>query len=354
MTPATIPFLDMQARYRRVQESVEAATLGVLRSGRYIGGPQVSACEQAIAGVMGRQHGIGAPSGTAAITKLCRALGLQPGDEVIVPAVTFFSTAGGILRAGATPVVVDVLPDRPLMDPDAARAARTPRTKAVMPVHLFGDAAPTVDIGVPVIDDAAQAVGADPPVSCGVASAISFYPTKILGALGDGGMIVTDDEDLAARAQALGFHGLIGPHLHERTAGHMGGNARLDAVQAAALLAQLDDLPTRISLRRRVAARYDAAVGDLAVPRAPGSPVSIYCIRHPDRDAFQARMLARGVQTAVYYPRAMTDQPALAGCPRHPSPNAEAFCREAVALPCYEAMPEDHVDRVVEALRASL
>jgi len=349
-----IPFLDMQARYARVAGPVEAAVSSVLRSGRYIGGPVVSECEAAIAALMGRAHGIGAPSGTAAITRLVRAAGIQPGDEVIVPAVTFFSTAGGILRAGAVPVVVDVRPDRPLLDPDAVRAAITPRTRAVMPVHLFGDVAALPDLGIDVLDDAAQAVGASPPPTGGRAAIVSFYPTKVLGAFGDGGMIVTDDAQLAADARALGFHGLVGPHLHERTQGHMGGNSRLDAVQAAGLLAQLDDLPARIRARRAIAARYDERLGGLALPRDPGSPVSIYCIRHPDRDGLKARLLERGVQTAVYYPRPLGAQPALDGCPTHPAPNAAAFCREALALPCYEGMPSEHVDGVLDALGTCL
>jgi dTDP-4-amino-4,6-dideoxygalactose transaminase len=344
----------MPARYARVAAKVEAAIQSVLRSGRYIGGPVVADCESAFAALLGRRHGIGAPSGTAAITKLVRAAGIRPGDEIIVPAVTFFSTAGGILRAGGVPVVVDVLPDRPLLDPEAARAALTPRTRAVMPVHLFGDVAPHPEIGVPVLDDAAQAVGASPPPGQGIAAVVSFYPTKVMGAVGDGGMIVTDDAELAARARALGFHGLIGPHLHEQTNGHMGGNARLDAIQAAALMAQLDDLPVRIAARRSVASRYDAAVGDLALPRDAGSPVSIYCIRHPERDKLQARLQEHGIQTSIYYPHPMTRQPALADCPRHPAPNAEAFCREALALPCHEAMPDEHIQRVVDALRVSL
>jgi len=285
---------------------------------------------------------------------LLQACGIGAGDEMIVPAVTFFSTAGAIARAGAVPVIVDVLPDRPLLDPDAARAAVTPRTRAVMPVHLFGNAAPHPEIGVPVLDDAAQAVGATPPVGRGAAAAISFYPTKILGAFGDGGMILTDDPALAERARALGFHGLVGPHLHETVDGVVGGNSRLDAVQAAALVAQLPDLPARIRARRQIAAQYDTVVGAMASPRDAGSPVSIYALRHPTRDAFRERMAARGVQTAVYYPRPLGAQPALAGCPHHLTPNAERFCAEAVALPCYEGMPSEHVEVVLDALKECL
>lgn len=350
-----VAYLDMSARYARVADRIEPAVAAVMRSGRYIGGPVVADCEAAIATRMGWTHGVGAASGTAAITRLLRAFGLRDGQEVIVPAVTFFSTAGAVLRAGGVPVIVDVLPDRPLLDPAAVRAARTPRTAAVMPVHLFGDTAPHPGIdGLAVLDDAAQAVGAHPPPGHGVAAAISFYPTKILGALGDGGMILTDDPDLAERARALGFHGMVGPHLHARTGPHMGGNCRLDAVQAAALVAQLDDLPVRVGRRQAIAARYDAIVGALAPPRDAGSPVSVYCLRHPDRDRLRTRLAARGVSTTVYYPRPLGAQPALVDCPRQPTPNADAFCATALALPCHEALTDAQVDHVVDALRECL
>ena len=343
----------MAARAAPTAPAVEAAVQEVLRSGRYIGGPVVSRCEAALAALLGRAHGVGVPGGTVALTQAMQALGVgtRPDDEVIVPAVTFFATAGAVLRAGAIPVVADVLPDRPLLDPDAVRALRTPRTRLIVPVHLFGDAAPHPgDLGVPVLDDAAQAVGAAPPVGQGCAAAVSFYPTKILGAAGDGGMVVTDDADLAARVRALGFHGMGAPHVHHRTAGHMGGNSRLDAVQAAVLLAQVDDLPRRIAARRAIAARYDAVLGALALPRDPGSPVSIYTLRHPERDRLAARLQDRGVQTALYYPRDLTQQPALEGCPRGPTPNAARFCAEALALPCYEGLPDAHVDHVIACL----
>ncbi len=345
-----VPFLNMQARYARTAAAVESAMLTGMRSGHYIGGPAVKAAEEKIAALTGRRYGIGVANGTVAITQILEAMGIGAGDEVIVPAVTFFATAGAVLRAGATPVIVDVLPDRPLMDPDAAAAALSPRTAAVMPVHLFGDVCPHPTVPVPVIDDAAQAVGAAPAAGEGIAAALSFYPTKILGVLGDGGMVVCSDEDLSHRIRRLGFHGQVGPHLHDRIGGVMGGNSRLDALAAAALLAQLPDLPVRIAERRAIAARYDAVVSDRAVPRDSGSPMSIYCIRHPDRDAFRERLLAAGVSSAVYYPRPLSVQPALADCPRHPTVNAERFCAEAVALPCYEGMPEEDIAAVCQAL----
>ncbi|MFT5681454.1 MAG: UDP-2-acetamido-2-deoxy-ribo-hexuluronate aminotransferase [Myxococcota bacterium] len=349
-----VPFLNMQARYGRTSEAVEAAMLAGMRSGYYIGGPVLKEAEQAIAALMGRKHGVGVANGTVAITQILEAMGIGAGDEVIVPAVTFFATAGAVLRAGATPVIVDVLPDRPLMDPDSVAAALSPRTAAVMPVHLFGDVCPHPVVSVPVIDDAAQAVGASPAAGKGIAAALSFYPTKILGVLGDGGMAVCDDEDLSHRIRRLGFHGQLGPHLHYRTGAAMGGNSRLDSLAAGVLLAQLPDLPVRIAERQTIAARYDAVVGDMVVPRDPGSPVSIYCIRHPNRDAFRDRLVAAGVSSAIYYPRSLSAQPALADCPRQPTVNAERFCNEAVALPCYEGMPEEDIAAVCSALSACL
>lgn len=349
-----VPFLNMQIRYGRTAAAVEAAVLAGMRSGRHIGGPVVAQAEQAIAALLGRRHGVGVANGTVAITQILQAMGIGAGDEVIVPAVTFFATAGAVLRAGATPVIVDVLPDRPLLDPESVRAALSPRTAAVMPVHLFGDVAPHPQVPVPVIDDAAQAVGACPAAGKGVAAAVSFYPTKILGVLGDGGMVLCDDPDLAARVRELGFHGQRAAHRHHLTEGAMGGNSRLDAIAAGALLAQLPDLGARIGLRQAIAARYDAVTGELSVPRDPGSPVSIYCIRHPDRDALRTRLQAEGIQTAIYYPRSLTEQPALAGCPRQPTPNAERFCAQAVALPCYEGMPAADVEATCSALEACL
>ena len=340
----------MKARYQRTASQMEAAMLAGMRSGYYIGGPVLAEAEQAIASVMGRQLGVGVANGTVAITQILQAMGIGAGDEVIVPAVTFFATAGAVRKSGATPVIVDVLPDTPLMDPDSALAALSPRTAAVMPVHLFGNVAPHPAVEVPVIDDAAQSVGATPPANHGLISAVSFYPTKILGVMGDGGMVLCDDPALARRVKELGFHGQRAAHQHHLTNGAMGGNSRLDALAAGVLLAQLPDLPERIRIRQAIAARYDAVVGALAVPRDPGSPVSIYCIQHPERDALRARLLAAGIQTAIYYPRTLAQQPALADCPRQPTPNADRFCAEALALPCFEGLSSAHVDAVCAAL----
>lgn len=341
--------VDLALRHRRVGEAAEARVLEVLRSGRYIGGPVVEELEVALARTTGRAFCVGAHSGTHALTMALMAAGIGPGDEVLVPAVTFFATVESVLHTGATPVVVDVLADRPLMDPSAARATIGPRTKAVVPVHLFGSAAPDLrDTGLLVIDDAAQAIGAGSASFSGQASALSFYPTKVLGAAGDGGAVLTDDTELAQRVRLLGQHGAQVHHEHRLVAGHVGGNSRLGAVQAAVLLAHLEDLPARLERRRQIALRYSAEFGKLVVPWDQDGPVSVFAIRHPARDRLAEQLRLRGIETAIYYPAPVSAQPVI---PPSSMPAAEAFCREALALPCHEGMDEAQVDVVLEALQ---
>lgn len=354
--PRPIAMTDLAARHLRVGPAVEAAVVAVLRSGRYIGGPTVDAAEARVAALLGRQHGVGVNSGTDALAMALKALGVGPGDEVIVPALSFFATVESVLHTGARPVLVDVREDRPLIDWDLVRAAMSPRTRAIVPVHLFGDDAGGLPLGPILVDDAAQAVGASPPCGRGLLSAVSFYPTKVLGAAGDGGLVATDDPELALRVRRLGSHGMPEANLHERVAGHVGGNTRLDAVQAAVLLAHLDDLPARLARRRAIAARLDQVLGDLVVPRDPGGPVSVYCIRHPARDRLRAALTAQGIATALYYPRPMSAQPLLGGdleSATRLTPQATRFCAEALALPCHETLDDQDLDRLVDALRAS-
>lgn len=355
--PRPIAMVDLAARHARVAEAVEQRVLQVLRSGRYVGGPVVEEAEARVAALLGRAHGVGVNSGTDALKIALMAMGVGPGDEVIAPAVSFFATAESILHTGATPVLVDVRPDRPLLDPDAVRRALTPRTRAIVPVHLFGDDAGRFDVGVPVVDDSAQVVGAAPACGAGAMAAVSFYPTKVLGAAGDAGLVATDDAELAQRARRLGSHGMPRFYVHERVAGHVGGNTRLDALQAAVLLGHLDDLPARIARRREIAARYDAAVPGLSLPRDPGSCLSVYCIRHPRRDAVQAALGQHGIGTAVYYPLPMNAQPLLGGdmaAAERSTPHAVSFCREALALPCHASLSDADVERVIDVLRAAV
>lgn len=344
---------DLAARHARVAEAVEARVLGVLRSGRYVGGPVVEEAERRLAGAFGWAHGVGVNSGTDALIYALLSIGVGPGDEVIVPAVTFFATAGAVCRVGAVPVVADVRPDVPLLDPAALPLG--PRTRAAIAVHLFGARCDLPALPVPVVDDAAQAVGADPPARVGVVGAASFYPTKTLGASGDGGIVLTDDPEAARAVRMLTHHGMPEPYLHVRVRGAVGANSRLDALQAAVLLGHLDDLPARIARRRAIADAYDAALSDRVrpLPREAGHPVHHYVVLADGRDRLRAALAAQGIETAIYYPRPLSAQPALADYPGPPTPNADRFCAEALALPAHEGLSDDDVARTIAAVRAA-
>ena len=349
MSLAPVRMADLAARHARVAEAAERGVLEVLRSGRAIGGPVVEAAERALARAFGWGHGVGVNSGTDALILALQAIGVRPGDEVIVPAVSFFATAGAVVRAGAVPVIADVREDAPLLDAEALPL--TPRTRAVLAVHLYGARCALPALPVPVVDDLAQAIGADPPARTGSIGAASFYPTKTLGAAGDAGIVLTDDPDLAERVRRLANHGLVAPHLHEDVDGVVGANSRLDALQAAVLLAHLPDLGARVARRRALAACYDAALPHSVrrLPRDAAHPVHHYVVRVPERDRVRAHLAARGIETAVYYPRSLAAQPALAAWSR-PTPRADAFCGDCLALPVHEGLSDADVGRVVEAL----
>ncbi len=356
MPVSPVPMVDLAARHRRLAAPTEAAVLEVLRSGQWIGGPRLARFEERAAARFGRSQAVGVGNGTDAIVLALLALGIQPGDEVIVPALSFFATAGAVARVGARPVVVDVSDELPLMDPAAAQAAVGPRTRAAVPVHLFGMSCPDPGLPVPLVEDAAQAVGQDPPARLGVLSAVSFYPTKTLGGAGDGGLVATDDPELAAKVRALGNHGGVPgqAHLHERIAGHAGINSRLDPIQAAILEAHLDDLPRRVARRRAVAAAYDAALPSWIppLPRAAGDPIHHYLLRSPQRDRVAALMSSRSIHSAVYYPRPLSAQPALQ--PQAACPAAERWCAECLSLPCHAELSDEQVERVCSALQELL
>ncbi len=347
-----IPFLDLARRHEAAAEAVEARVLAVLRSGQYVGGPMVAEAEALAAQWLGRRGAVGVGSGTDALMLALQAVGVQPDDEVIVPALTFFATAGAVAALGARPVVVDVGEDG-LIDPIAARAALTDRTTAVVPVHLFGSRAELGDWPVPVVDDAAQAVGASPPASTGVLSAVSAYPTKLWGAAGNAGFVVGDDEALLERVRALSHHGTVGPHLHERVGGWVGRNARLDALQAAVLVGHAEVLPQRLAARHRLLAHYEATLPAWVrpLPRTPGAPASPFVVRVADRDAVVMGLQQAGIGCSVYYPRPLGRQPALGG-EQGPTPVADRLCSELMALPLHEGMGEAEVDQVVAVLEA--
>lgn len=342
---------DLAARHAAVAGDVEARVLAVLRSGAYVGGPWVAEAEALAARWSGRAGAVGVNGGTDALILGLQALGVRPGDEVIVPALSFFATAGAVCAIGAFPVVADVLPDDACLDPDAAGNLVTPRTKAIVPVHLFGTLAGHPDAGVPILDDAAQAIGADPPASTGILTAISTYPTKTWGSAGDGGFVIGDDPELLGRVRMLGSHGSAGGHHHVEIAGAVGRNSRLDAIQAAILLGHAPALAERLARRRAIAAAYDAGLPPEIRPlrRSPGSPVHQYVVRAPDRDRLRHHLAMRGIETAIYYPKPLGDQPALSDRARGDTPVARALCAELVALPVHEGLGDDDLARVLEA-----
>ncbi|HHO50220.1 MAG TPA: aminotransferase class I/II-fold pyridoxal phosphate-dependent enzyme, partial [Deltaproteobacteria bacterium] len=280
-----VPMVDLARRHAEVADEVEDRVLQVLRSGRWVGGPVVAEAEARLAGWLSRQGAVGVASGTDALMLALQAVGIRPGDEVIVPALTFFATAGAVAAVGATPVIADVGEDG-LLDPTAAGALISPRTRAVIPVHLFGNRAEDPGLGLTVIDDAAQAIGTTPPPSIGRLTAVSAYPTKSWGAAGDAGFVAGDEPELLEAVRCLASHGQRGaPHHHEAHDGQVGRASRLDAIQAAVLLGHADQVEARIDRRRRLADRYDAGLpaSIRPLPRQHGSSVHQYCVLASDR-----------------------------------------------------------------------
>jgi len=343
-----IALVDLAARHRDVADDVEARVLRVLRSGRWIGGPEVADAEALAASTFARRGAVGVNSGTDALMLALQAAGVRPGDEVVVPALTFFATAGAVLALRAVPVVVDVRDDG-CMDPVAAARAIGPRTRAIVPVHLFGTQAEAPDDGVPIVDDAAQAVGGTPPRSIGILSAVSTYPTKTWGTAGDGGFVLSDDAGLLQRVRRLANHGHDGDAFTAPD-GQPGRNSRLDAVQAAVLLGHAPRLDAWVARRRALAARYDAGLPPKIrpLPRDAGSPVSQYVVLVPDRERVAALLADRGVETRVYYRRPLHHEPAI-GTPAH-TPVADDLAARVLALPVHEHLSDADVDHVLAVL----
>ncbi len=359
-----VPVLDLGAQYDGLRDQIVRAVTEVLDSHRWIGGPRVAELEEKIAALSGCAHGIAVSSGTDALLASLMALGVGPGDEVITTPFTFFATAGSIARAGARPVFVDIDPLTFNIDPSLIERAITPRTKAIMPVHLYGQACdmdPILDIaarhGVHVIEDAAQSIGATykgrSVGSCGVTGCISFYPSKNLGGAGDGGMIVTNDAALAHRLSIMRDHGMEPRYFYHL----IGGNFRLDAVQAAVLLVKLAHLGRWSDARRRHAEHYNGrfAGSPVRTPHVRPGCVSVYnqyVVRIPRRDEAVEFLNARGVGTAVYYPLPLH----LQKCFRHLGyeagafPESEAAAREVLALPMYPELTSEQVECVAGSL----
>ena len=365
LSPMKVPLLDLAAQYHEVETEVRAAIDRVLDTRHYVLGPEVVALEQEVAAVCGARHGIGVSSGTDAILAALMALGIGPGDEVIVPTFTFFATAGCVARVGATPVFVDVLPDTFNIDPAAIARAITERTKAIIPVHLYGQCADMKRImalavrhGLAVIEDAAQSIGASyegrPAGSFGVAAALSFYPTKNLSAMGDAGMVVTNDDALAEKLRFMRDHGQNPRYYYH----FIGGNFRLDGIQGAVLRVKLKRLAGWTAARQRHAARYDRELADASVVL----PVSLaecghvyhqYTIRSRRRDALQSFLAGAGVGSGVYYPLPLHLQPCFEylGYAKGACPVAEQAAGEVLSLPIYSEMSDEQQGHVIESIR---
>jgi dTDP-4-amino-4,6-dideoxygalactose transaminase len=351
-------------QHRRLQEEIESAVLRVLRSGHYVLGPEVAAFEAELAAQCGVRHAVACASGTDALVLALLSLGIQPGDEVIVPAFTIYIDAEVVSRLGAVPRFAEIDPATYTLDPARVAEQVTPRTRAVIITHLYGMPADMDGLravaarhGLPIVEDACQAIGSTyrgrPAGSLGDVGCLSFFPTKNLGAAGDGGALTTDDAGRAEVLRRLRNHGAREKYVHEA----VGLNSRLDALQAAILRVKLRHLGDAQERRRALAARYDAglaALGDAALPRQPGDRLSNrhqYTVRSPRRDALRAALAAQGIESAAHYPLAPFQQPVYAG--RYDPgawPIAAQAAAEVLSLPLSAELDAADVDRVAAAV----
>jgi dTDP-4-amino-4,6-dideoxygalactose transaminase len=358
-----LPLVDVNAENASIGDELEAALARVVAHGQFVNGREVSVFEDAFAQFCGTRHCVGTSSGTSAIELALRAADIGPGDEVVTTPFTFIATVAPILLAGARPVLADVDARTGLIDLEAVEAALTPRTAAIMPVHLYGQ---TVDLKafraladrhkVFLLEDAAQAQGARwlarVAGSVGDAATFSFFPGKNLGAFGDAGCVTTDDDALAARIRKLRDHGRIDHYSHDE----VGTNARLDTIQAAVLFAKLPYLERWNDARRRHARAYDAAFDSLAgvdpLRVAEGAlPVyHQYVVRVSERDAARAALAEAGVATGVHYPLPLHRQPALEGLVSGEFPAADRLAEEVLSLPVFPALSDEQRDFVAETL----
>jgi dTDP-4-amino-4,6-dideoxygalactose transaminase len=347
--PLTVRFVDLAARHARTADSTLAAVREILESGSYIGGSWVARAESIAAKWFGRRHAAGVGSGTDALMLGLQALGVRSGQEVIVPALTFFATAGAVHAIGAKARIVDVQEDG-LMDPLAAEQAVGSNTAAVIPVHLYGNIARRPNVDVPVLDDAAQAIGGTPPRAIGDLTVVSAYPTKTWGAAGNAGFVLGNSADVVNVVRRLSTHGYHDGQ-HHLYAGHVGRNARIDAIQAAILVTRSTEIAAQVARRRQIAAHYDSSLPSTVrrFPRDEGSPVQQYMIRSPRRDALASGLAKRGIETRIYYPRSIAKEPALASTV--PTPVADRLCEELLALPVHADLTDHDVESVVAALR---
>ncbi|MDX6487090.1 MAG: hypothetical protein QOF43_2243 [Gaiellaceae bacterium] len=354
----TIPLVDVHSQYAPLKSELEARFREIMDGGQFIRGPHYDAFQDEAAAYLGVKKTIGVANGTDAIVIVLDALEIGPGDEVICPAFTFYATAESIARRGATPVFADIDPDTLNIDPEDAAAKITDRTKAIMPVHLFGRPAAMDDImqlGLPVIEDAAQAFGAPGVAEQSLVSTYSFFPTKNLFCLGDGGLVATSDENLADRVKVLAFHG-----SRDKTEfDFVGYNSRLDELQAGFLRIFLTHLDEWNRGRREVAARYaELGLGELVdLPQdEPGHIYHLFVCRSPERDRIRAALVEAGIGTATYYTTPLHLQPALKFLGNEPGslPETERVATENFSVPLWPAMPAEAQERVVDVVRSAV
>lgn len=347
-----LPVVDLSRRGARYADAFAAAARRIAGSGHFLLGAELDALERELADRVGVRFAVGVASGAAALQLALEAAGIGPGDEVLVPGFTAVPTASAVLAAGARPVLVDVDPDTACVNPSAIAEARTPATRAVIVVHLYGHLAdlPDADDQLVVIEDVAQASGAQPAPIRSTASAYSFYPTKNLGGIGDGGAVLTDDEALAASVRRRRAHGMTELYRHE----DVSQNFRMSELESAWLRLALPALDADVEARRRIAATYREAAPHLRWQRTqPHHGYHLCVFRTGERDDRRTRLAAAGVATAVHYPLALTQQPAyrelFAGSR---CPESEAWARECVTVPCFPEMTDDEVALVADALAA--
>jgi dTDP-4-amino-4,6-dideoxygalactose transaminase len=369
-----VPFLDLKVQYQHIKEEIDQAVMEVISEQHFILGPKVEALEEAIAAYSSARHGIGVASGSDALTLSLMALGVGAGDEVITTPFTFFATAGSISKVGATPVFVDIDPQTYNLDPSRIQECITPQTKAIIPVHLFGQSADMELIkgiassnGLWIIEDAAQAIGSDyirnsaPPQrvgSMGDMGCFSFYPSKNLGSFGDGGMVTTNDDELAKRVRLLRVHGAASKYYYQC----IGINSRLDALQAAVLLVKFSYLEEWTGKRLKNAAYYDQLFDEIrhhelgiAIPYVQYNNRHIYnqyVIRVPKRDELREFLSQEGIGTDVYYPLPLHLQECYQelGYGARDFPHAEQAARETLALPIYPELTSEQQEYVVSKI----
>jgi UDP-2-acetamido-2-deoxy-ribo-hexuluronate aminotransferase len=359
-------FIDLKEQYRRYKADIDGRIHRVLAHCQFIQGPEVSELETALAVFAGAKHCVTVASGTASLEIALRALEIGPGDEVITVPYTWISSAEAVALVGARPVFVDIEPATYNIDVDAIKTALTPKTKAIMPVSLFGQMpdydrinALAAEHNLPVIEDGAQSFGATQRGrrSCGVTTigSTSFFPAKPLGCYGEGGALFTNDAGLAERMQAIRNHGCLQRHHHTL----LGANERFDTVQAAVLLAKLPHFESEIKERARIGARYSAALGDLCtVPAVAAENTHVYSqytIRLAERDRVAGRLKSLGIPTAIYYPKCLHEQPVFSklGYNWGDFPNSEKASREVLSLPMHPFLASQEQDKVVNAIRSN-